>query len=350
MTAAGDVGTVYRTEDIAPPHVFVSSTLDAGLGELRSALRDNLLQLRYIPVMSEGDAFSYQHGRNAVYDDTIQAVGRSQLYVLIIGRRYGSIHPDFGRSITELEYDAARKQDLPILVFVQDAVKNGWDAWNRDAVAKHGIGHWVDDARVWQFMSRIMLTDACPVFTVSDAHSLVQQFNAQVANLFGAYLRFDHGARHWLWTVQRTGQVELGSKALWILSPNLYWDYQDKEYRDLVFENLTSRRCRYRYLYRATSEMEDQVVELKAEYRRALGDAAADLVRFAPIPDDDFFWCTEQVIFDPRAPSEKAIVVDICEDRDHSRKYDIEMGRFKRLFFRKQFEALWAKYSDETLD
>lgn len=38
-------------------------------------------------------------------------------YVLIIGRRYGSIHPDTGKSYTEMEYDYAIEQGIPVLVF-----------------------------------------------------------------------------------------------------------------------------------------------------------------------------------------------------------------------------------------
>lgn len=342
-------GTIYRAEDISPPHVFVSSTLEPNLLQLRAVLRDNLRQFGYVPVMSESEAFGYQHGFGRVYDDTIAAVETCQIFALLIGRRYGSVHPDHGKSITELEYEAARRHGLPVLVFVQESVKSGWDAWRRHAVKDDGFEHWVDDPRVWELLSRVMLEDACPVFVFADTHSLMQQFNAQAANLFGAYLRFDHGARRWLWTVQQTGRIELASSELWILSPNLYWDYQDHEYRQLVFENLTQRHAIYRYLYCSTTQTDDQIKELKLEYERALGPSATELAKFTPIPEVEFTWCAEQVIFNPHRADERAIIVDICEDRDHSRKYDIEMGRTKRLLFRRQFEQLWSRYSDESI-
>lgn len=42
------------------------------------------------------------------------------LDVLIIGKRYGSIHPDTGKSYTEMEYDYAIEQGIPVLVFAMD--------------------------------------------------------------------------------------------------------------------------------------------------------------------------------------------------------------------------------------
>ena len=41
-------------------------------------------------------------------------------YVLIIGKRYGSIHPETGISYTEMEYDYAISKDVPVLVFALD--------------------------------------------------------------------------------------------------------------------------------------------------------------------------------------------------------------------------------------
>jgi len=41
-------------------------------------------------------------------------------YILVIGKRYGSINLTTGLSYTEMEYDYAREENIPILVFVID--------------------------------------------------------------------------------------------------------------------------------------------------------------------------------------------------------------------------------------
>lgn len=54
-------------------------------------------------------------------------------YVLIIGKRYGSVHPDTGKSYTEMEYDYAIERGIPVLVFaIDDNVKLASDKIETD--------------------------------------------------------------------------------------------------------------------------------------------------------------------------------------------------------------------------
>lgn len=57
--------------------------------------------------------------------------------MLIIGKRYGSIHPDTGKSYTEMEYDYAIEQGIPVLVFaIDDNVKLASDKTETDEEKK----------------------------------------------------------------------------------------------------------------------------------------------------------------------------------------------------------------------
>jgi hypothetical protein len=344
-------GSLYRTADVAPPQVFVSSTLGPQrVSRIRERLGTDLTNVGYRPLMSESGKFIYTGGSAKVYDDTIAAVAASQVFVLLIGRRYGSLHPESNSSITEMEYDAARRDGLPSVVFVDAEVKEGWDIWRAGSMRDADIPRWVDDVRVWRFMDKVMTDDACPVFPFEDAGSVVETLHGQLANFFGALLRFDHGARRWLWTAERTGKFETRATAVWVLTPDLYWDFQDDQYRELVHQNVVARKIPYRYLYSQSARNSDRVEELQAAYVDALGAAeAAATAKFAPIPEEEFLWCTEHVLFNAGTPREAGLVVDICEDRDRSRKYDVLMGRSKRQAFRRHFLQLWANYSDEAI-
>jgi hypothetical protein len=141
-----------------------------------------------------------------------------------------------------------------------------------------------------------MAEDACPVFPFDHARSVVQDLHAQLANLFGAFLRFDHGARRWLWTEARTGAAESTAAGVWVLTPDLYWDFQDDEYRQLVYNNVVTRRVPYRYLCADTLVNRDRISELQREYADVVGDAAAELAQFSVVPADEFVWCTEHVL------------------------------------------------------
>jgi len=51
-------------------------------------------------------------------DVCLTDVRRCQLYVVLVGMRYGSIDDETGKSFTELEYEEALKNNIPVLAFV----------------------------------------------------------------------------------------------------------------------------------------------------------------------------------------------------------------------------------------
>ena len=108
------------------PLVFVSSTVE-DFRDVRSALRYWLDSLGYRIFMSEYSGSDKVLGPGT-YDACFEAIGRTDLYVLLIGTRRGSlISQEPKRSITEAEYDAAyqsrRNTRRPnLLLFVRDDV------------------------------------------------------------------------------------------------------------------------------------------------------------------------------------------------------------------------------------
>jgi hypothetical protein len=344
-------GPIYGQSDLAAPKVFISSTFEKGLLGIRHALEETLERIGYKPAMSEAPDFTYGHGIAKAYEDAINSIKTAQIYVVLIGRRYGTVHPASALSITQMEYREARSHGIPSIVFVEDEVLDGWSLNRQGQVRARERVRWVDDIRVWRFIDEVMIEDGCPVFAFADERDVLRDLHAQLANLFGAFLRFDHGARRWLWTEARTGAFEVASSTVWVLSPDLYWDFQDEHYRALVNNNVIARRTLYRYLYRDNELNRSRVDDLRGTYVQALGPEETErLVAFAAIPEDAFWWCTEHVLFNAYTADERGFIVDICEDRDRSRKYDIEMGRSKRLTFRAQFERLWNLWGNTGLN
>lgn len=93
--------------------VFISSTF-SDLAVRRQEAIDVIVDAGHIPVALE---------RYPAADDNVpgvvkKTITRCQLYILILGHRYGSISPDGRRSFTELEYEFARENGLTILPFV----------------------------------------------------------------------------------------------------------------------------------------------------------------------------------------------------------------------------------------
>jgi hypothetical protein len=92
--------------------VYLSSTLN-DLGPERQAVKEAL----------GGECIvveSYTADERSVRESCLADVASCDLYIGIIGLRYGFIPRKEMRSITELEYDTARERKVPTLVFVKD--------------------------------------------------------------------------------------------------------------------------------------------------------------------------------------------------------------------------------------
>lgn len=95
--------------------VFISSTY-ADLVEERRKVLDILLMADCIPSGME----AFVATDNEQFEVIKKVIDLCDYYVLIIGKRYGSINPSTGISYTEMEYDYAKAQGIPVLVFVID--------------------------------------------------------------------------------------------------------------------------------------------------------------------------------------------------------------------------------------
>ena len=94
------------------PSVFVSSTF-YDLKQIRADLKDFITTLGLTPVISEYDSFPIDPTLPAV-ENCLKAVDENaDIFVLIIGGRYGTIK-QHGKSVTNMEYLKARAKGIPI--------------------------------------------------------------------------------------------------------------------------------------------------------------------------------------------------------------------------------------------
>lgn len=96
--------------------VFISSTY-TDLIEERKKVLDILLMADCIPAGME--AFVATDAEQ--FEVIKKVIDLCDYYVLILGRRYGSINADTGISYTEMEYDYAISKGIPVLVFALDS-------------------------------------------------------------------------------------------------------------------------------------------------------------------------------------------------------------------------------------
>lgn len=107
--------------------VFVSSTYE-DLKEERKKVQEVLLTAECIPIGME--AFVADN------DDQFNIIKRKidlcDYYILIIGKRYGSVNKETQISYTEMEYDYAVEKAIPVLVFAINETINAID--DNDAI------------------------------------------------------------------------------------------------------------------------------------------------------------------------------------------------------------------------
>lgn len=107
---------------MATPRVFLSSTC-YDLKYIRENLRYFIKTLGYEPVLSEDGQVFYSPLQHT-HDACLTEIPTTQLFVLIIGGRYGGRYLNTEHSITNAEYKEATRLKIPVFALVESAVYN----------------------------------------------------------------------------------------------------------------------------------------------------------------------------------------------------------------------------------
>ena len=95
--------------------IFISSTYEDLIDE-RQALVGVALESNFIPVGME----QFHAAPTSQWNVITKMIDECDLYLLIIGGRYGTIEEETGISYTEKEYNYAKNKELPVLVLIKD--------------------------------------------------------------------------------------------------------------------------------------------------------------------------------------------------------------------------------------
>ena len=113
-------------EKARPPRVFISSTLE-DLADFRRAAVDAVLRLNWQPI----DCGYWAAGGNPPLDTCLDKVGDADVVLAVVAHRHGWTPPDQTdeghKSITRLECELARENDIEVIPFFADD-KAPWDA------------------------------------------------------------------------------------------------------------------------------------------------------------------------------------------------------------------------------
>ncbi len=118
------------------PRIFISSVM-CGYENFRDAAGDGIRQAGCKAVRAEDFPAATASPRNSCLD----GVRSADAVVLLLGQRYGFVGPS-GLAVTEEEYEEARKNHTPILVFLEYGKRDAKQQEFVNKVQGYVDGHW----------------------------------------------------------------------------------------------------------------------------------------------------------------------------------------------------------------
>lgn len=150
---------------MAKPQVFVSSTY-YDLKHIRASLEGFIENLGYTAILSDKGRIAYDPDI-PLDESCYRSASESEIFVLIVGGRYGSQVSEekvvatqefYERyeSVTKKEFQAARSNDIPTYILVEKSVYGEYETFRKNRENKSVEYAHVDSVNVFLFLDDIM--------------------------------------------------------------------------------------------------------------------------------------------------------------------------------------------------
>jgi hypothetical protein len=156
--------------------IFVSSTF-FDLAQIRDDLRVTIASIGHEALLSEYPQFPILPTIDTI-ENCRQVVRSSDVFVLIVGGRSGSLDPVSGKTITAIEYETAVQNGIDCFIFVQENVMTLLAAWRKNPGADFSPA--VDSSRVFEFVDRVKTAQRW-IFTFRSASDISEILKNQLS-------------------------------------------------------------------------------------------------------------------------------------------------------------------------
>jgi hypothetical protein len=169
------------------PTIFLSSTF-YDLRQVRADLRDFVEnQLGYRLLASEFASFPVDPTIETIENCRKRVEQDADIFLLVIGGRYGSVPSGSDKSVTNLEYLSARGKRIPIFVFVLRDILAVLPVWQSNP---HGdFSRVADSTKLFGFIEEIRTSERVWTFPFDTAQQIVETLRAQLAYRMSEALR-----------------------------------------------------------------------------------------------------------------------------------------------------------------
>lgn len=175
------------------PTVFVSSTcydLKQVRNDLKSIIEEDI---GLEAMLSEYESFPIDPSLGTVENCLRIVEQRADIFILIIGSRYGST-VDNGKSITNLEYLRAKAKGIPIYAFVDKSIMRNMPLWRKNPTMD--FSPVVDNPALFNFAEEVMSVDSVWVHEFEVAKDIATIIKSQLSYLFFDSLELRKSIKH----------------------------------------------------------------------------------------------------------------------------------------------------------
>lgn len=163
------------------PTVFVSSTcydLKQIRNDVKKVIEDDL---GFEALLSEYSSFPIDPSLGTVENCLRVVEQRADIFLLVVGSRYGSIARET-KSVTNLEYLRAKAKNIPIYVFIDKKIMNSISLWRDNP--DMDFSSIVDTPKLFEFVDEIMSVDGVWVHEYELSSEISHRFKTQLSFLF----------------------------------------------------------------------------------------------------------------------------------------------------------------------
>lgn len=227
------------------PTIMISSTY-SDLKDIRHVLHDFITNdLGYNCLISEHHDFPVNSLNSAIEICRTAVKKETDILVLIIDKRFGSIDTESGRSVTNIEYFEARHKRIPIMAFISKHVLAFYEVWKSNPFATfEGL---VDSDTLFSFIDTVYAKDKIWTYRFDNLNEIVSPIRAQLANMLAELLINDRTIRQTR-VSNLTSTISTNALNI-ILSKEIGWEYfflfqrwrdEIDRYSDIYYEHQNS--------------------------------------------------------------------------------------------------------------
>lgn len=162
------------------PTVFVSSTC-YDLSQVRVDLKLFIESIGLVPVLSEFNSFPINPDYDTVSNCLDNIKCRADIFVLIVGGRYG-YQTKTGKSVTNIEYLEAKAKGIPIYVFIDKTIQNIFSVWEHNKDGDYS--KFVDSPKLFEFIASLKESQGNWIYSFETAQNIISTLKNQLAYLF----------------------------------------------------------------------------------------------------------------------------------------------------------------------